>query len=181
MRDVKVENLQADLETLLARFVASGISHEAGHGLEQVIDYQDKVGRATPSELRAVYEGMDQDMRCAFIWACCACLGPETAQDVIKYTALSVMRAKELRSLEEYFDEESKKLSQGAWQLKEAKKGIHKRLEKQRYEIAGLKRRLERSEEQSEYYRRMLVEARGEARENREDAKRYQQIKALLS
>lgn len=71
------------LEELLDYFRYNGIQREAGsRGAEQVLAFQDAVGRSSIPELRHAWQALDCSQRDTFTWALWTCCDPQTARDI---------------------------------------------------------------------------------------------------
>lgn len=71
------------LEELLDYFRYNGIQREMGsRGAEQVLVFQDAVGRSSIPELRHAWRALDSSQRDTFTWALWTCCDPHTAKDI---------------------------------------------------------------------------------------------------
>lgn len=166
-----------EAKEMLANFRENGISHEAGNGLDKVLRFQDLVGRSNPDGIFEFYDGLDKPTRLTFLWASCACLGPEIAESVVRYTTVKLLRRQEMENLEKEYEA----LLGQENTFRQAKKTVYKRLRDKDNRIRDLERRNAWLQSCLNDRTSASQRAHAEARENREDAEKYRKIKDLLT
>lgn len=180
-------NTKRTLELL--EIFKAGVSHDPKNGLQNVIDYQDCIGRASMAEIREFEDGLakGQDKR-HFVWVNFLTLSQDMAVDILKNTVLHRERMQISTDAATYIAKELAKLNdrEEAVQAKEvrlndAKRSIWKRIADLREALVGTKRRAQFWEEQAEILRVELRDANIKSRETLEKAEKYDELKKLLA
>lgn len=69
---------------LLKHFQVHGISHNPKRGIDQVIEFQDIIGRATQTEIADYEKSLDTERRGLYFFACMNCLSTDSAIGILK-------------------------------------------------------------------------------------------------
>ena len=91
------------LKAALEDFKKNGIRQGTKTGLQNVIDYQDLIGRATNDEIYEAWGQLNAFERNLFTWACACCLSQETVSSVVNYTLGKDARRRVLKDLEDRY------------------------------------------------------------------------------
>lgn len=154
---------------LLATFKRDGIRHE-GRGLQNVVDFQDCIMGATPSELSEFESSFTKDERRNFIWCIFSTLDKETALDIINKTTLNrIINAERLSDMEEYSARE---------------KALYEKQEAFRLEKGGLENELTTAKKRIEDLEEYVKDLKDENESSRffeEEAQSLRTIKSILN
>ena len=167
---------------LIKHFKKHGISLDPENGLQHVLDYQDVIGRATPQEIidfegKLEVGGEKRD----FIWVNFHALDQDTAVQIIKNTVVRRFIEKDSDALYDMFNEKSRELNEESKKLCDAKKFVYKKIRTLETEKMRMESRLRRMERELEVSRDINRELRGKAEEHRIKARKFDNIKELLS
>jgi myosin heavy subunit len=106
---MKLEDRTLEVEELMNHFRLHGIRSDGK--LKDVCRFQDLIMQSNSVEWKSMYQSWDQAQRRNFLWCCSCTLSPETMEEIIRHTIISVMRTAELDNLSEHWDEALKKIA----------------------------------------------------------------------
>jgi hypothetical protein len=168
------------LNELMNKFKSHGINKEHKKGLQDVIDWQDVIGRSNAKGWRDAWTTFDQQKKELFTWANFVCLAYDSALEVFKQTAGAAYKNKLAETMELELNAAIEKYRKD---FGERKKNLITNLDARERAISLEENRIDeivRLQKDIKYLQARNLELQTENADLVEAAEKYNQIKDLL-